>query len=600
MTKNSYFFLSLLGMGLISTTFARNIHNAAGKIDRVQYSMEAFSWDKKSVNEKLGPTFKQLSPTARDTRPTAYKPTSKTKTNVYARINPWEFGEKVESDGDYWADSGQVGYVADDPSNPGLDRVAFYAYNSKVFAVSPRLDRASGKPSPDPQTREPRYVEMNGEIPKQPVGMARGTGLTQNEAIVVYRDGLLAVAGTQTSRAGNEKPYPGFMFPEHKIPTGVAITTNNEFAVVTIWDIQALKGQLAVVALEGKYIKWHTTPYIGFINQGSWSDFKLLGYVDLPMAAPSSVSVASNGYWNGPSSTSGKNLGQLDLSVNATRDMMAKSGAVAKNGYAIVASKQENKVAIVDLTPLFTYIRDSWLSTAATFKATLANRGSGDSQFPQVFSVRPSITPKVIWQATYPKPTAVLAGQRIDRWSTDRFKAYVATEEGNIHIIDTSSIMARSSWHQVGKIGEMGSFFVGANPVDMTFARRAPKNLPLVPSKSNSGIADCFNSVFWVAVRGEQAVKAVHSHQGQGQVHMTIRDSRMSDPVAVTTAVRGPIISVADFSGKKILSFRVDSIVDARNKITYKLGPKGTDQFEFAGELEIPGNPFLIGSANVN
>src|SRR5205085_2770647 len=125
----------------------------------------------------------------------------------------------------------------------------------------------------------------------------------------------------------------------------------------TIWDTTALKGQLAVVALEGKYIATHTMPYMGLPNQGSWSTFKLLGYVDLPMSAPSSVSAASNGFWSGPSATNGKDLGAIDLAVDSTRSMMYNSGTIARGGYAIVASKQENKVAIVDLTPLFDYMR---------------------------------------------------------------------------------------------------------------------------------------------------------------------------------------------------------------------------------------------------
>jgi hypothetical protein len=64
--------------------------------------------------------------------------------------------------------------------------------------------------------------------------------------------------------------------------------------------------------------------------------------------------------------------------------------------------------------------------------------------------------------------------------------------------------------------------------------------------------------------------------------------------------VRGPILTVADFSGKKILSFRIGDIVDARNNVTYHPGANGTDKFEFAGELAVPGKPFLVGSANVN
>lgn len=579
---------------------AGSIFNAAGTVDRTNYTLEALTWNLAGIDSRLGPTFAALSPGAPDTRPTLFKPVSRTHSG-FARINPFELGTAPSPDGDYWSDSGQVGYVPDDPaSDPGLDRIAVYAYYSKVFALSPRLDWASGKPHSEPQTRDPYYAQLNGEPPTQPIAMARGYGLTQNEALVLYRDGLLAVAGTQTSRKGTDRPYPGLLFPVNKVPTAIAITTENEFALVTIWDTDALKGQLAVVALEGKYLVSHTTPYMGLLNQGSWSDMKLLGYVDLPMAAPSSISAASNGFWGGPSSTGGKNLGSLVLSDESIRKMMSTSTIVATNGYAIIASKQENKTAIVDLTPLFEYIRKSYLTSAASFNATQAARGPAPSQFPQTFDVNPAIKPKVVWQASYQKPTAVLAGNRLDRWSTDRFKAYIATEDGTIHIIDTSPLMARSTWHVKGTLGEIGSFKVGRNPTSMCFARRAAKNLPLIPSTSNSGIADCFNSVFWVACRGERAVMACHTYNGKGQVHMTIRDSRMGDPVAVSTAVRGPILTVADFNGKKILSFRIGDIVDVRNKVTYGCGPAGKDPFEFAGELAFAGRPFLVGSANVN
>ncbi len=580
---------------------AGTIFNAQGAIDPVRYALEAFNWDAAGVDARLGPTFATLYAGATDDRPTLFQPTSKAYPGGFTRISPWELGTAPAADGDYWSDSGQVGYVPDSPdTDAGLDRIAVYAYYSKVFAISPRLDWASGKPHSDPQTRDPYYAALNGEPPMQPIAMARGTGLTQNEALVLYRDGLLGVAGTQTSRKGTDRPYPGFLFPENKVPTAIAITTENEFALVTVWDIAAQKGQLAVIALEGRYIATHTTPYMGLLNQGSWSDFKLLGYVDLPMAAPSSVAAASNGFWNGPSSTKGMDLGALKLTNDTIRQMLYTNGCVARGGYAIVASKQENKVAIVDLTPLFEYMRRNWLSSAASYAATAAARGPAPTQFPQTFEVTTSHRPRVVWQTSYPAPTAVLAGHRIDRWSTDRFKGYVATEDGTIHIIDTSSIMARSSWHQKGPLGELGSFKVGRNPVSLTFARRAAKGLPLIPATSNSGLPDCFNAVFWVACRGDRSVQACHTYQGKGLAHLTIRDARMDDPVAVSTAVRGPILTVADFHGKKILSFRIGAIVDVRNKVTYGCGPTGQDPFEFAGELPFAGRPFLVGSANVN
>jgi len=253
------------------------------------------NYDKATMETRLGPSFLDLSPTATDTRPTLFQPVSKPRSGGYVRTNPYELGGTPVTDSDYWSDSGQVGYVPDSTGDAGLDRVAVYAYYDRVFAISPRLDYASGNPHSDPQTRETYYATLFGSLPKYPIAMVRNYGMQQNEALVLYRDGYIGVAGTQTSRAGNERPYPGFVFPANKVPTALAVTTANEFALVTIWDTDTKKGQLAVIALEGKYLPFHTWPYMAMPQQGSSSGFQLLGYADLPQATPKSVSAASNG-----------------------------------------------------------------------------------------------------------------------------------------------------------------------------------------------------------------------------------------------------------------------------------------------------------------
>jgi len=101
-------------------------------------------------------------------------------------------------------------------------------------------------------------------------------------------------------------------------------------------------------------------------------------------------------------------------------------------------------------------------------------------------------------------------------------------------------------------------------------------------------------------VRGDRKVVAAVTFGGTGAVYRTIKDSRMGDPVAVSTAVRGPILSVADFRGKKLLSFRIGKITDSRNNAVYGCGADGTAPFEFAGQLPLGGYPFLVGSTNVN
>ena len=587
------------------TTTTRSLYNSDGQLNLSLYGLLALSYDRATMEMRLGPSFLDLDPTAPDDRPTLYQPTSKTRTWGYVRTNPYEIGSTPVADCDYWSDSGQAGYVPDVETDPGLDRIQVYAYYDSVFAISPRLDRSSGQPHPDLQTTEPYYATLFGDAPRHPIAMVRNYGMQQNEELVLYRDGYLAVAGTQTSRSGTERPYPGFIFPADKVPTGIAVTTANEFALVTVWDINTHKGQLAVLALEGKYLPFHTWPYMAMPNQGSWSAFKLLGYVDLPMATPTAVAAASNGWWSGPSQTGGLVLSQIQLSDDTQRQLVydgAWNAVVAKNGYAIVSSLYENKIAVVDLTPLFSYIRESYLSSATSFNRTTAARGTSDTNFPEAFSIRPSITPKVVWQTSVSSPTAVLAGQRLERWTKDHFKAYVAGRDGTISIIDTSSLMKRNSWERLGTLGIAGTFNVGRNPVSMCFTRRGEGNLPLLPlnSSGTQTSPDPINNLFYIAVRGDRKVVAAVTFNGQGAVYRTIKDSRMGDPVAVSTAVRGPIVSVADFRGRKILSFRVGPINDYRHNKIYGAGADGTAPFELAGELPFAGYPFLLNSTNVN
>jgi hypothetical protein len=570
------------------------------------YADSQLNWDGGAVQARLGPTFSDLNSNPPEDRPTHEKRESKPANDYYVRINPYELGDAPGPDGNYWSDSGQVAYVPDDPANdPGLDRIQTFAYYNQVFATSPRLDWASGRPHPDPQTRESYYTKLNGGPPRQPIAMVRNYAMQQNEQLMLYRDGLFAVAGTQTSRASSERPYPGFKFPPHKVPRALAVTTSNEFALVAVWDTDRHQGQLAVVALEGKYLPFHTWPYMAMPNQGSFSDFKLLGYVDLPMAAPDSVAAASNGLWMGPSSTNDKVLSQINLAEEGTRKLLydgAWQFVVAKNGYAIVASSEDNRVAIVDLTPLFGYVRDSYLKSEDAFEATVAARGAAPADFPETFAVRPSIAPKVVWQAALEKPTAVLAGLKIDRWSADRFKAYVATRDGYVHIIDTSPLMARNPWETRGTLKEMGTVWVGRNPVGLTLARHGEGGLPLIPNDSTGAqrAPDPLNNLFYAACRGERDVAAVVTWGGKGEVYRRIRDMRMGDPVAVGVASRGNVITVADYQGRKLIGFRIGTLNDARNNRSYPPLGDGTDKYEFTGELSLPGNPFMVNSTNVN
>jgi hypothetical protein len=190
----------------------------------------------------------------------------------------------------------------------------------------------------------------------------------------------------------------------------------------------------------------------------------------------------------------------------------------------------------------------------------------------------------------------------VDRWSIDRFKAYVASQNGKVHIIDTSALMARNSWEVRGALKEIGTVHVGRNPVGLTLARHGETGLPLIPNDSTGAqrAPDPLNNMFYVACRGERDVAAVVTWQGTGQVYRRIRDVRMSDPVAVSVANRGNIVTVADFQGRKLLSFRIGTLRDTRNNKVYPPLEEGIEKYEYTGELLLPGAPFLVNSTNVN
>lgn len=573
-----------------------------------------------TFGKRFGPTWKDLNPGVADTRPTTYSTAdiAATKLNAdgtkqtFIRADPYNVGIEDGDLSDYWSCSGQVLYVPNagdkvtfpktwgstdtvTTGNPGIDRIATFAMYNGAIATSPRLDKASFISRPDHfRANESRYAGAD-----QPVGMVRTVAGVCNEALVISQNGILMSMGTQTSREGEAWPLPVLTLPADKKPTGgIAVTTSNEFALITVTDTTTGKGQLAVVALEGRWIKYHTWPYMGLYNQGSWSDFKLLGYIDLSIAAPDNVAAASNGSWKSPGDTAGKSISQILLASGDDRWSLLNGSyawlkIVATKGYAIVSSKSEGKAVIVDLTPLFASVRDAYLNK---YDATMAARGPLPAQFPQAFDLLATSQPKEVLSIAIAKPTALLAGQQIDRWSPDFQKAYIASEAGNITIVDTSSLLARFDFEQSHALGVIGSFKVGRNPVSMCFARFGEAGLPLIPA---GRAVDPLNNLFWVACRGERRLDLVVTANGSGQVVRSIQDSRLEDPVGLGMADRAPMLTVTDYTGHKIHSFRVGGVAAHSGKF-YGCGPDGKAAYEYSGSLTFNGAPFAVCSVNVN
>jgi hypothetical protein len=357
--------------------------------------------------------------------------------------------------------------------------------------------------------------------------------------------------------------------------------------------------------VEAKGIPFHTFSQMGLPNQASVSAFKLLGYVDLPIGQTLRVAAAANGRWGGPSATAGKTLGKMDLSEPGTLKNLYSggwSGTVAIAGYAVVISRDESKLTVVDLSPVFKYIRESWLSSAESFQATTQARGEAPEQWPNTFAVRAEILPRVILTKDITRPVSVICGHHVERWSTDRYKFHVGLEGGELSIWDASSLMARSDWHRRGtEIAELGRMFVGENPIGLAFARRNEGQGSALLPKDGKQKGDGQNNVLWVACRKARKVVEVVTVGGKGDVLRTLEDKRLQDPVDVCTAVRGPIVLVCDFRGKQVVGFRVGTVADRRAKppISYKVTDEKTG-WEITGVLPVPGYPFAITSENVN
>src|SRR5213075_3320492 len=80
-----------------------------------------------------------------------------------------------------------------------------------------------------------------------PVAMGRcagGAGFCA-EGVVAFQNGVLGTVGSNT--ASNNATTT---LAPNKVPTGIAVTNGNEFALVTVWDTATLKGQVAVIALD--------------------------------------------------------------------------------------------------------------------------------------------------------------------------------------------------------------------------------------------------------------------------------------------------------------------------------------------------------------
>jgi hypothetical protein len=521
---------------------------------------------------------------------------------------------------DWYAQAGPLLYVADNPRDAGV----MSAGNGESFIYDAGVSPAYGFWYPvNWQSRRccylypdpPELHQPDWNSPKKPVAVATPTGTQAIAQYVAFQNGFIGTfavdkcaythkwgCGAIGNYAMTGNIFPGVQLPAGKIPMALAVTPCGEFVLVAIWDVIHHKGQLAVIVVQGRvrcsetknrdwtsYFETGTYLY-GFPTWPNTKALKLLGFVDLPIAAPMAIKAGTSMGWqsNGRDETNiNANLVEL-LNKQSERDVWHDSDptiypnfkSTAHAGYAVIASRSENKVVFIDMKPLLQYYRTMYFTTQALLDQT-TNSGPAPNQWPYTFDFHPEQKPFVAYALDVPSPTAVACGLSIGHctgcsacnsprnawaeWRVTPFGgqyAYVTTMEGKLLMYD------------VGGLNDEDAI----TPPKLYRAVDIGKN-PTSIENGNGGVNK--NDIF-VNCRGD---RSIYTLQPNGDVSSVLRDSRIEDPVMVENSYNGRrginryFVHVVDFAGKKVLTY------------VYKQDSREPMTFGAASEV-LPGYPF--------
>ncbi len=556
----------------------------SGKIDRGAYAAACLSADLAAIHHRLGPDFAFF-----------HKSVKREDPEIHQRHADGEYvwKERGKKAVDWTGMAGQVFYVPRKPAHPGLDRMRFcWSFHENhgpakfwhVYQLKPTMEEWYCK-SPDPGVTQAAWIETAGGRKglMRPVATARSRVSWSNCGIMVFRSGVIGASGY----GNNDDRYPCTRLPSGLVPTAVAVTPNNEFALVTVWDVARAKGRLAVVALEARALAHHSWHYAGLPNVGTYTRLKVLGFVDLPVAAPTAVAATGNVcHWRWMT-----DVAKERLDGQAVRDRWAQGDDEKRRacsaGYAVVLSRGENRAVFIDLKPLFRYFGAMYFTTQERFERT-KEEGPAPGQWPFTFEKAPEARPKVAQVLPVPRPTAVATGFSGGRTRDYADRCFIATMDGRLIVCDTGSLNAAPGARETAlkPVVPVGAVPIGRNPTCIYNGRH--------------GGYDRDDLV--ICCRGDREVVWVRPDGKGGTVTRRLRDRRLQDPVWIEVSdTRGAaVITVADFRGAKLVNYLYKPIDSWGAKLFGGLGPDGNAAFECTGILEIPGHPFLLSSAEVN
>ena len=566
------------------TAVATTVTPKEPPFDKDAFARQALAADLQSINLALGPDYEAVHPGGGESAPTA--PAAVTRLSGKIGHNgqgfPFQLGNPTPDAGGYWTTEGQVLFVPDKATDLGADRVDVASFGHHCLNLKPEAAWWGGA-HPEPGLLQSSWLGASGGKLGQPVAIERSYAAFSENGFMIFKSGLLAGAAVN-----NVTTYPFFLFPKHKVPTALSLTSKNEFALVTIWDIQECKGQLAVVAL-GSTDKGKSA--FGLPGWGVIDQLKLLGYVDLPISMPTDVSATSCAGWGAPVKST-----EYKFDDAADRRARFESEEIGRSGFAVVLSRKENKAVFVDLQPLIAGIREACFTTQANADKT-HNTGVAPAQWPFAFEIEPRLKPRVLGVLDLPNPTAV----RVSPWKphdSHRAVALIATLEGDLHVYDVNGL-AGGGAHSFADVKPAGVVRVGHNPCAIAYQRYAD---PFRKSTQGTGVEGQYamNDVYLVCCRGDREIDWVEVG-AHPEVYRRFKDSRMNDPVCLQqTRINSDdgayILTVGDFKNRKLLNYRVgDAHIDG------KVIPvsDGKSELEFMGAMDLAGHVFRISSDNV-
>lgn len=565
-------------------------------------------------------------------------------TGIEAWCGTYQFGDYLTGDpGDYSSSIVNVGYLPDatpstewpEPKYWGVASLQTLGVAHNTIAWKPEVSWTTyGGPNGDGGANDANTVRLAGASEGSPIGTAAldakpvasargyGRGGWVNNTLTVFANGWITSSGSNTSHN-----FMKLKLPDGKTPTAIAITNSGEFALVTVWDTAAFKGQIAVIALTDGCAFCETKPesqweanwgshrgrYPGLPGLGNYLGAKLVGFVDLPdkMRAPTEISA-----------TTGKTDAEYQRVRNFFKDHLQSEAnrrryddgelatAIARTGMAVVISKSEKRAAFVDLRPLFSYYRAQYLvKDQAGWNALMASRGDRPDQWPFSFDVAPAQKPLVVKVIDLPQsPTAVKVTLE------PPFRAFIATEEGKLRLFDLGTRYLDQQARTEGRpddIGERASLDVGANPTSIGYVK---EKAAFGPGNSSALFGKVDRHRFlWVLSRTERKAVLLRFDAGFGSasVFKTLQDNRMIDPIALEDVdnhgTESYIVTLADYNGKAIHNYAYGPIImwtyDPKKAPCPKpdgCSLQGNQPFEYAGSARLPGKPFHVSGGNIN